>query len=245
MGSKMKVSICLILALAVTGQKLQQQKNKCKMSKKCKKNQTCKTAFTAECSINTMKSEMTSFTAKLGSLITHGQCAEMIDEKMANQKPAIPHRGRQVDSTSPLTEEPMPAANRTTIVDEYISNSTISDELKDFMIGLVDIMREGRKRNKRPGKEGRNDDKRPGPGGKPGRPRGRTHDGTKRGMHDSVENGVLDYDLSTSVAIHPVRPAAADRQPSKGENGKGRKGKGENKQQADNQKRGPMGNLRG
>ena len=42
-----------------------------------------------------------------------------------------------------------------------------------------------------------------------------------------------------------VRPAAADRQPGKGENGKGKKGKGENKQQADNQKRGPMGNLRG
>ena len=100
-----------------------------------------------------MKSEMTSFTAKLGSLITHGQCAEMIDEKMANQKPAVAHRGRQVDSTSPLTEEPMPAANRTTILDEYINNSTISDELKDFMIGLVDIMREGRKRHKRPGKE--------------------------------------------------------------------------------------------
>ena len=86
-------------------------------------------------------------------------------------------------------------------------------------------------------------------------------DGTKRGMHDSVANEVLDYDLATSVAIHPgfgsffylkilsklkVRPAAAaGRQPGKGENGKGKKGKGENKQQADNQKRGPMGNLRG
>merc|ERR1711935_250530 len=155
-------------------------------------------------------------------------CAEMIDEKMANQKPAVAHRGRQVDSTSPLTEEPMPAANRSTILDEYIENSTISDELKDFMIGLVDIMREGRKRRQRPGKEGRNDAKRPSPGGKPGRPRGQAHDGTKRGMHDFVENGVLDYDLSTSVAIHPVRPAAAaaGRQPGKGENGKGKKGKG-------------------
>ena len=143
----------LMLALAVAGQKPMQGKNCKKKLKKCKKkDKTCQAAFAAECSVMTMKSEMSSFIAQLGTMITHDQCAKMIDDKIANQQRVVP-KGRQMGTMPGGIEEPMPAANRTTMMDEYINSSTISDDLKEFMRGFVEIMREGRGKG-RPRKEG-------------------------------------------------------------------------------------------
>ena len=113
------------------------------MTKKCKKDITCKTAFKADCSMKVMESQMTSFQASLGLLITKAECAKMIDTRMAKQ----PQR------TSPreTTNVPMPAMSRTLPLEEYIANSTVSQEIKDFMSGFVDALAQARNRNERPG----------------------------------------------------------------------------------------------
>ena len=93
--------------------------------------------------MKSMESQMTSFQASLGLLITKDECAKMIDTRITQR--TSPPVSRET------TNVPMPATIRTLLLDEYITNSTISQEIKDFMFGFVDALAQARNRNERPG----------------------------------------------------------------------------------------------